>query len=115
MADEEGDIGPPRPPPDAEDAEPTQEDVGPVLPPAKKRKVLEFESQYLDALPSGQMYERSYMHRDTVNQVVVSELACLVACVLSCTCAPLRLCAWLHGMAAWYGCICMTAWYRCMG
>ena len=34
-------------------------------------QVLEFESQYLDALPSGQMYERSYMHRETVTQVVV--------------------------------------------
>lgn len=36
-------------------------------------QVLEYESQYLDALPSGQMYERSYMHRDTVGHIVVSE------------------------------------------
>ncbi len=34
-------------------------------------QVLDFEQQYLDALPSGQMYERSYMHRDTVTHVVV--------------------------------------------
>ena len=37
-------------------------------------QVLEFESQYLDALPSGQMYERSFMHRDTVTHVLVSDL-----------------------------------------
>lgn len=34
--------------------------------------MLEFESHYLEALPCAQMYERSYMHRDTVTQVVVS-------------------------------------------
>lgn len=72
MTDAEGDaadVGPPRPPPgdDEEGA-----DVGPALPPQKKRKVLEFEKQYLDALPSGQMYERSYMHRDTVTHVVAT-------------------------------------------
>jgi hypothetical protein len=35
-------------------------------------QVLPFEQQYLDALPSAQMYEKSYMHRDTVTHVVVS-------------------------------------------
>lgn len=35
-------------------------------------QILEFEQQYLDALPSAAMYERSYMHRDTVNNVAVS-------------------------------------------
>ncbi len=35
-------------------------------------QILEFEQQYLDALPSASMYERSYMHRDTVNNVAVS-------------------------------------------
>jgi peptidylprolyl isomerase domain and WD repeat-containing protein 1 len=35
-------------------------------------QVLQFEQQYLDALPSAQMYETSYMHRDTVTHVVVS-------------------------------------------
>ena len=34
-------------------------------------QVLPFEQQYLDGLPCGQMYERSYMHRDTVTQVAV--------------------------------------------
>jgi hypothetical protein len=37
--------------------------------------VLPFEQQYLDALPCAQMYEKSYMHRDTVTHVVVSMLA----------------------------------------
>lgn len=35
-------------------------------------QVLQFEQQYLDALPCAQMYEKSYMHRDTVTHVVVS-------------------------------------------
>lgn len=39
-------------------------------------QVLEFEGQYLDSLPSGQMYERSYMHRDTVSHAVVSSNGC---------------------------------------
>jgi hypothetical protein len=34
-------------------------------------QVLPFEAQYLEALPCAQMYERSYMHRDTVTHVVV--------------------------------------------
>lgn len=34
-------------------------------------QVLEFEQQYLVTLPSAQMYERSFMHRDTVNNVAV--------------------------------------------
>lgn len=63
--------------------------VGPAPPPAKKRKVrpkvaiigivsiqptqvLEFEAAYLRALPSAAMYERSYMHRDTITHVVVA-------------------------------------------
>jgi peptidylprolyl isomerase domain and WD repeat-containing protein 1 len=44
----------------------------PIAFPPPLIQVLEFEKQYLDALPSGQMYERSYMHRDTVTHVVVS-------------------------------------------
>ena len=42
-------------------------------PKRKKRRVLEFEKVYLEALPSGQMYETSYMHRDVVTHVVVSQ------------------------------------------
>ncbi|KAG1663107.1 hypothetical protein FOA52_010510 [Chlamydomonas sp. UWO 241] len=72
MADqEEADVGPPRPPPGADGEDGDEADVGPMMPaPPKKRKTLDFESQYLDALPSGQMYERSYMHRDVVSHVV---------------------------------------------
>ncbi|WIA40575.1 hypothetical protein OEZ86_013916 [Tetradesmus obliquus] len=65
--------GPPRPPADAADGEQEEEDnVGPQLPKSKKRKVLPFEQQYLDALPCAQMYEKSYMHRDTVTHVVAT-------------------------------------------
>ena len=42
---------------------------GPPPPKSKKRKILEHESVYLDALPSASMYERSFMHRDTVTHV----------------------------------------------
>jgi hypothetical protein len=35
-------------------------------------QVLAFESNYLEALPSAEMYERSYMHRDEIHHVVVS-------------------------------------------
>ncbi|KAI8471687.1 MAG: putative cyclophilin (cyp-15) [Monoraphidium minutum] len=66
---EEPDAGPPRPP---EGLDEEEADVGPSLPKAKKRKVLPFEQQYLDALPSAQMYEISYMHRDTVTEAVVT-------------------------------------------
>lgn len=37
--------------------------------------MLQFEQQYLDALPCAQMYEKSYMHRDTITQAVVSASA----------------------------------------
>lgn len=32
--------------------------------------MLEFENVYLESLPSAEMYERSFMHRDNVTQVV---------------------------------------------
>ncbi|KXZ54623.1 hypothetical protein GPECTOR_4g688 [Gonium pectorale] len=74
MADDE--VGPPRPPEGEDDdqdkGDDQEQDVGPALPKAKKRKILEFEQQYLDALPSAAMYERSYMHRDTVNNIAVT-------------------------------------------
>jgi peptidylprolyl isomerase domain and WD repeat-containing protein 1 len=38
----------------------------------KKRKVLEFERLYVENLPSADMYEKSYMHRDVVTHVVVT-------------------------------------------
>lgn len=43
----------------------------PACPPLQ---VLPFEQQYLEGLPCAQMYERSYMHRDTVTQVAVRGL-----------------------------------------
>ncbi|KAF5826791.1 hypothetical protein DUNSADRAFT_2058 [Dunaliella salina] len=68
-AEDDGqEAGPPRPPPEDEE----EPDVGPVMPPSKKRKALEFEDQYLKQLPTAQMYERSYMHRDTVTHVMVT-------------------------------------------
>ncbi|GLC33697.1 Peptidylprolyl isomerase [Pleodorina starrii] len=75
MADHDDDtVGPPRPPEGAEEeqGDGQEQDVGPAPPKPKKRKILEFEQQYLDALPSAAMYERSYMHRDTVNNVAVT-------------------------------------------
>lgn len=41
--------------------------------PKKKLKKLEFEEVYLKNLPSAEMYERSYMHRDVVTHVAVSK------------------------------------------
>ena len=61
-----------------EEEESSDDDFGPKAiveeePKRKKRRVLEFEKVYLEALPSGQMYETSYMHRDVVTHVVVSQ------------------------------------------
>ncbi|XP_057955576.1 peptidyl-prolyl cis-trans isomerase CYP71 [Malania oleifera] len=44
---------------------------GPVLRAPRKRP-LQFEHAYLDSLPSANMYEKSYMHRDVVSHVAVS-------------------------------------------
>lgn len=70
---EEPDVGPAPPPEGVEDEEAA--DVGPVLPKAKKRKVLEYEQSYLHTLPLTDMYEKSYMHRDIVTQVAVAQQA----------------------------------------
>lgn len=64
-------VGPPLPPPDSTDDEAVV-DVGPMPPKPKRRKVLEFEAQYLQALPLPNMYEKSYMHKDTVTQVAIA-------------------------------------------
>ncbi|XP_074294950.1 peptidyl-prolyl cis-trans isomerase CYP71-like [Silene latifolia] len=48
-------------------------EVGPILPPQRRpKRPLQFEQAYLDALPSANMYEKSYMHRDIVTHVAVS-------------------------------------------
>ncbi|GFH10634.1 uncharacterized protein HaLaN_05978 [Haematococcus lacustris] len=72
-AEQEELVGP-LPPPASEDGADGDggELVGPQLPKQKKRKVLQFEQQYLATLPCAQMYERSYMHRDTVTHVLSS-------------------------------------------
>ena len=67
------------PPADAE-AEEEEEDsddgfVGPSISdaaPEKKRRVLEYEAVFLDNLPMGMNYERSFMHRDMVTHVKVT-------------------------------------------
>ncbi|KAK7267337.1 hypothetical protein RIF29_20006 [Crotalaria pallida] len=47
--------------------------IGPgPAPRARLKRPLQFEQAYLDALPSANMYEKSYMHRDVVTHVVVS-------------------------------------------
>ncbi|KAJ7976100.1 putative Peptidyl-prolyl cis-trans isomerase [Quillaja saponaria] len=40
--------------------------------PIRRKRPLQFEQAYLDALPSANMYEKSYMHRDVVTHVAVS-------------------------------------------
>jgi len=49
--------------------------VGPSLTdavPQKKKRVLEYEKVYLDNLPSGETYEKSFMHRDVVTLLKVT-------------------------------------------
>lgn len=49
--------------------------VGPAVPDAikaKKRKVLAHEKLYLENLPCGESYERSYMHRDVISHCLVT-------------------------------------------
>ncbi|KAG9292622.1 hypothetical protein G9A89_006994 [Geosiphon pyriformis] len=53
-------------------------DIGPSLPlldnlPPKKKRTLPHEKLFLQHLPSADMYERSYMHRDVLNFVAVTK------------------------------------------
>lgn len=60
----------------AEDEEQEDEWVGPMPAEAtkpKKKKVLEFESVYLDNMPSAELYEKSFMHRDAVTHVAATK------------------------------------------
>lgn len=55
----------------------TEEDDAPIVGPgpaprARLKRPLQFEQAYLDSLPSANMYEKSYMHRDVVSHVAVS-------------------------------------------
>nr|GMD69531.1 peptidyl-prolyl cis-trans isomerase CYP71 [Ipomoea batatas] len=52
-------------------------DDGPIIGPgpaprARPKRPLQFEQAYLESLPSANMYEKSYMHRDVVTHVAVS-------------------------------------------
>ncbi|KAI9488051.1 peptidyl-prolyl cis-trans isomerase cyp15 [Zychaea mexicana] len=56
-----------------------EEEIGPMMPPPptaeqprKKKRVLAHEKLYLSHLPTADMYEKSYMHRDTLGHVVAS-------------------------------------------
>lgn len=42
----------------------------PEEPKKKKRRKLDHEHVYLENLPNADMYEKSYMHRDEVTQVI---------------------------------------------
>ncbi|KAI4334267.1 hypothetical protein L6164_018977 [Bauhinia variegata] len=47
--------------------------IGPgPAPRSRPKRPIQFEKAYLDALPSANMYEKSYMHRDVVTHVAVS-------------------------------------------
>ncbi|KAK4527437.1 hypothetical protein GAYE_SCF39G5359 [Galdieria yellowstonensis] len=52
-------------------------DFGPALlpnsKPKKKQRTLPFEQVYLQALPTAQLYEKSYMHRDLLTHVKVTK------------------------------------------
>lgn len=55
----------------------SSDDCGPrpakaVKPKKKRRKILANEAVYLDNLPSANMYEKSFMHRDVITHVVAS-------------------------------------------
>ncbi|CAO0795591.1 unnamed protein product [Mucor circinelloides] len=60
--------------------EDSDDDIGPVLPPPtneeapkKKKRTLAYEKLYLEHLPNADMYEKSYMHRDVLNQVAITK------------------------------------------
>ncbi|KAI5896714.1 uncharacterized protein SCHCODRAFT_02615627 [Schizophyllum commune H4-8] len=78
-ADEE-DVGPQPAAAGGGDMDDSDDDVGPMPMPAdaaavpkKKRKVLPHEKLYLEHLPNAEQYYKSFMHRDTVNFVVVTK------------------------------------------
>ncbi len=65
---------------DSSDDDSSDDDVGPMPPPPsatvsgqrapkKARKELQHRQAYLDLLPSAELYEKSYMHRDTVTHI----------------------------------------------
>ncbi len=76
---EDDDFGPPRPSEGDETSDTnnnnnttTTTDASEAQP-KKKQKIVKFEKLYLDLLPSAELYERSYMHRDVVSHIVVTK------------------------------------------
>ncbi|KAL9951874.1 hypothetical protein ACROYT_G044613 [Oculina patagonica] len=66
---------------DNSDEEEEDEMIGPMpaaLPKPKKKRVLEFEKVYLGNIPSAESYEKSFMHRDVISHIVVTETEFLV-------------------------------------
>eukprot|EP01027_Heterolobosea_sp_BB2_P013890 GEZU01019990.1.p1 GENE.GEZU01019990.1~~GEZU01019990.1.p1 ORF type:complete len:344 (+),score=111.02 GEZU01019990.1:1094-2125(+) len=62
-------------------AEDVSEEGPTIGPTPRKRRELQFEKLYLDQLPSAQMFERSYMHRDVVSHTLVTSLTSfLITC-----------------------------------
>jgi peptidylprolyl isomerase domain and WD repeat-containing protein 1 len=70
--DEDDDKTPPRLNADGDDDSDDEPMPMPMPAKPKKRKVLEFERVYIDNLPSAEMYEKSYMHRDVISHVLVT-------------------------------------------
>ena len=89
--EEEDQLAPDAKPPAAEaedssDEDSSDDDFGPAMPklgagagqggtaskPKRARKALAHAAAYLDLLPTGELYEKSYMHRDTVTHVAVA-------------------------------------------
>ncbi|XP_020615590.1 peptidylprolyl isomerase domain and WD repeat-containing protein 1-like isoform X1 [Orbicella faveolata] len=67
----------------AENSDEDEEDdmIGPMPAPPpklKKRRVLEFEKVYLGNIPSAESYEKSFMHRDLISHIVVTETEFLI-------------------------------------
>ena len=57
------------------DSSSSDDDFGPALPssvPPKKKRKLPYEALYVDALPKGQKYSKSLMHKDQVATVTVA-------------------------------------------
>lgn len=57
------------------------DDIGPLpadIIPSKKIKALAYEQVYLENLPSAEMYEKSYMHRDIITHTVCTKTDFLI-------------------------------------
>ena len=64
------DFGPVAPPEDHHRDGDDDDDAPSLVQRKKKKAKLIHEKAYLDRLPSGRMYEKSYMHRDAVSHAI---------------------------------------------